>query len=101
MELYFCGYLLLDLLKEDYFLDFSRVYFSSLCWSFTALIICRADFVERYCVNYFFFVKECLGFSMYGNLVFCWYSSLGWHLFSLRVCMKSAPNLLAFIVSDV
>jgi hypothetical protein len=27
------------------------------------------------------------------------YSSLGWHLCSLRVCMTSAQDLLAFIVS--
>ena len=30
---------------------------------------------------------------------FAGYSSLGWHLFSLRVCMTSAQDLLAFIVS--
>ena len=27
-------------------------------------------------------------------------SSLGWHLCSLRVCMRSAQDLLAFIVSS-
>jgi hypothetical protein len=27
------------------------------------------------------------------------YSSLGWHLCSLRICMISAQDLLAFIVS--
>ena len=31
---------------------------------------------------------------------FAGYSSLGWHLCSLRVCMASAQDLLAFIVSD-
>jgi hypothetical protein len=30
---------------------------------------------------------------------FVGYSSLGWHLCSLRVCMTSAQDLLAFIVS--
>jgi hypothetical protein len=30
---------------------------------------------------------------------FAGYSSLGWHLCSLRVCMTSAQDLLAFIVS--
>ena len=30
---------------------------------------------------------------------FAGYSSLGWHLCSLRVCMRSAQDLLAFIVS--
>ena len=31
---------------------------------------------------------------------FSGFSSLGWHLCSLGVCMTSAQNLLAFIVSD-
>jgi hypothetical protein len=30
---------------------------------------------------------------------FSGYSSLGWHLCSLRVCMTSAQDLLVFIVS--
>ena len=30
---------------------------------------------------------------------FAGYSSLGWHLCSLRVCMRSAQDLLAFMVS--
>jgi hypothetical protein len=30
---------------------------------------------------------------------FAGYSSLGWHLCSLRVCMTSAQDLLAFVVS--
>jgi hypothetical protein len=30
---------------------------------------------------------------------FAGYSSLGWHLCSLRVCMTSLQDLLAFIVS--
>ena len=30
---------------------------------------------------------------------FAEYSSLGWHLYSLRVCMTSAQDLLDFIVS--
>ena len=30
---------------------------------------------------------------------FAGYSSLGWHLCSLRVCMTSAQDLLAFIIS--
>ena len=30
---------------------------------------------------------------------FAGYSSLGWHLCSLRVCITSAQDLLAFIVS--
>jgi hypothetical protein len=30
---------------------------------------------------------------------FARYKSLGWHLCSLRVCMRSAQDLVAFIVS--
>ena len=30
---------------------------------------------------------------------FAGYSNLGWHLYSLRVCMTSVQDLLAFIVS--
>jgi hypothetical protein len=26
----------------------------SLCWSFPSTILCRAGFVEKYCVNFFF-----------------------------------------------
>ena len=33
------------------------------------------------------------------NESFAGYSSLGWHLCSLRVCMRSAQDLLAFIIS--
>lgn len=32
--------------------------------------------------------------------IFAGYSSLCWHLFSLRVCMTSVQDHLAFIVSD-
>jgi hypothetical protein len=54
--------------------------------------------LERYCVN--------LVFS-WNNLVspfmviesFAVYSSLGWHLCSLRFCISSVQDLLAFIVS--
>ena len=31
---------------------------------------------------------------------FAGYSSLGWHFCSLRVCMRSAQDLLVFIVSS-
>jgi hypothetical protein len=31
---------------------------------------------------------------------FAGYSSLGWHLCSLRICMTSAQDLLVFIVSS-
>ena len=47
----------------------------------------------------FGFVVEYFGFSIYGNWEFGWYSSLGWNLCSLSVCITSVQALLAFIVS--
>ena len=46
----------------------------------------------------FCFVMEYLGPTMVIES-FAGYSSLGWHLSSLGVCMTSAQNLLPFIVS--
>ena len=46
----------------------------------------------------FGFVMEYFGFSMVIES-FAGYSILGCHLCSLRVCMKSAQDFLAFIVS--
>ena len=71
--LYLCGYLILGLLRENYFLTFSRVYFSSLWWHFLYVIL---------------LIESLAG-----------YSSLGWHLCSHRVCMTPAQDLPAFIVS--
>ena len=63
------------LLKEDYFLPFYTVYFPSLCWSFPSVILCRAGFVERYCVNlvlsWNILVSPCMvieGFAGYSSL---------------------------------
>ena len=44
-------YLLLGLMKEGNYFAFSSVSFPSLYWSFPPIILCRAGFVERYCVN--------------------------------------------------
>jgi hypothetical protein len=93
----FCGYLLLGLLK-DYFLAFLRVYFPSLCCCFPSIILCRTQFVERYCVNLVLSLKILVSPSMIIES-FAEYNSLGWPLCSLRVCMTSAQYLLAFIVS--
>ena len=49
--LYLSGYLLLGLMKEGNYLAFSRVSFPSLYWRFPPIILCRAVFVEIYCVN--------------------------------------------------
>jgi hypothetical protein len=58
----------------------------------------RAGFVERYCVNLVLSWNILFSLSMVIES-FAGYSSLGWHLCSLRVCMTSAQDLLAFIVS--
>ena len=49
--LYLSGYLLLGLMKEGDYLAFFRVSFPFLYWSLPLIILCRAGFVERYCVN--------------------------------------------------
>ena len=51
--------------------------------------------MERYCINLFFFLVS----SSMVIESFAEYSSLGWHLCSLRICITSAQDLLAFIVS--
>ena len=57
-----------------------------------------AEFVERYCVNLFLSWDILVSPSMVIEN-FAGYYSLGWHLCSLSVCMTSAHDLLAFIVS--
>jgi hypothetical protein len=54
--------------------------------------------MERYCVN-LVLLWNILVFPSMVIESFAGYSSLGWHLCSLRVCMTSAQDLLAFIVS--
>ena len=66
--------------------------------AFSSIILCRAGLVERYCVNLFLSWNILVSSSMVIER-FAGYSSLGWHLWSLSVCMRSAQNLLAFIVS--
>jgi hypothetical protein len=55
--------------------------------------------VERYCVHLFLSWNILVSPSMVIES-FVGYSSLGWHLCSLRVCMMSSQDLLAFIVSS-
>ena len=71
---------------------------SSLCWSFPSRILCRAGLVDRYCLNLVLSWNILVSPSMLIES-FAGYSSLGWHLFSLRVCMTSDQAALAFIVS--
>jgi hypothetical protein len=54
--------------------------------------------VERHCVNLVLSWNILFYLSMVIES-FAGYSSLGWHLCSLRVCMSSAQDLLAFMVS--
>ena len=54
--------------------------------------------MERYCVNLVLswntLVSPSIVIESLGG-----YSSLGWHLCSLRICITSVQDLLAFIVS--
>ena len=54
--------------------------------------------MERYCVNLVLSWNTLVSPSIVIES-FAWYSNLGWHLCSLRVCMTSAQDLLAFLVS--
>jgi hypothetical protein len=65
--------------------------------SFVIIISIRAGFVERYFVNLVLSWNTLVSSSMVTDS-FVGYSSLGWHLCSLRVCMVFAQDLLAFIV---
>ena len=54
--------------------------------------------MERYCVNLVLSWNTLVSPSMV-NESFAGYSNLCWHLHSLRVCITSVQNLLAFIDS--
>ena len=54
--------------------------------------------MERYCVNLVLSWNSLVSPSTVIES-FAGYSSLGWHLCSLRVYIISAQNLLAFIIS--
>jgi hypothetical protein len=53
--------------------------------------------MERYCVNLVLSWNILFSLSMVIESL-AGYISLGWHLCSLRVCMTSVQDLLAFIV---
>ena len=55
--------------------------------------------MERYGIKIFFLSWSILVSPSMVIERFAGFSSLGWHLCSLRVCMTSAQDLLAFIVS--
>ena len=54
--------------------------------------------MERYSVNFILSWNTLVSPSMVIESL-AEYSSLGWHLCSLSVCIKSVQDLLAFIVS--
>ena len=54
--------------------------------------------MERYCVNLVLSWKSLISPSILIES-FAGYSSLSWHLCSLRVCVRCAQDLLTFIVS--
>ena len=64
---------------------------------FSIFILGIAGFVERYFVNLVLSWDIFISPAMLSES-FARYSSLGWHLCSLRVCMRSPQDLLAFIV---
>ena len=96
MKLYLCGYLLLGFLK--YYLGGEGCSFSPCVGVFHLFFLRRAGFVERYCVN-LVLLWNTLVFPSMITESFTGYSSLGWHLYSLRICMTYVQDLLAFIVS--
>ena len=55
--------------------------------------------MKRYCVNLVLSWNILFSPSMVIES-FAEYSSLGWHLCFLKICMMSAQDLLAFIVSS-
>jgi len=69
-----------------------------LCWVLPFITPFRVGFVERYCVNLVLSWNVLVFPSMLIES-FAGYSNLGWHLCSLRVCMTSVQDLLAFVVS--
>ena len=54
--------------------------------------------MERHCVNLVLSWNTLISLSMVIES-FAGYSSLGWHLCSLRICIITVQDLLAFIVS--
>ena len=66
-----------------------------LCCGFSSFFLCIADF-WKICVNLFLSWNALVSPPMES---FARNSSLGYHMCSLRVCMTSAHDLLAFIFS--
>ena len=94
-----CVSVLWYLLVWDYLLSvFSGVCLVSLAWIVPSNAFCRAGFVDRYCLNLVLSWNVLFTPSMLIES-FAGYISLGWHPWSLSVCITSVQDLLAFIVS--
>ena len=65
---------------------------------FSSSILCWARMIDRYCLTLVLSRNILVSPSML-IVSFAGYSSLGWHLCSLRVCMTSNQALLTFSVS--
>ena len=68
------------------------------CFRIFLLESCRTGLAERYCLKLILLLNILISPSMVIES-FSGYSSLYWHLSSLRVCMTSVKDLLAFRVS--
>jgi hypothetical protein len=65
---------------------------------FSSIILCRVEFVKRYSISFVLSWKILVSLSMVIES-FVGYSSLGWYLCSLMVCVTSSQDLLDFRVS--
>ena len=80
-----------------HFLAFSKVYFLFFCWSFPFIILSRAGVLESYCVNLFLCCHTLVSSSMV-IVNFAGHNSLVLQMCSLKFCMISGQDILAFIV---
>ena len=97
MELCLCGYLLLDLLKDDYFSLFLGCSFPPCVGVFHLLFSVGLD-MWKYIINFVLLWNILVSLSvLIGS--FAGNRSLGWHLCSFRICVTSVQDFLAFIIS--
>jgi hypothetical protein len=89
VSLFFAG---IGLLISCVFLDVVLLYL--LCWSFPSSVLCRAGFVDKYCLNLVLSWNSLCSPSMMIES-FSGYGSLGWHLWVafkrlLDICLGSS-----------
>ena len=73
---------------------------TSLGWSFPSSTFCRAEFVDKYCLNLVLSWSILFSLSMVIESI-AGYSSLGWYPRSFSVCSISVQDLLASLNSLV